>query len=203
MKTKPLSAKPCPPPHRTLRRRSHPWGLVSLLLLVFCPTCKQGASDTPAPASATSAPSSATVAPEVESAVAAQPGPGCAGKYQGEYTVSGIKPELTKKEGAPAQWETDDGKTLAGKGTLTLEVDSSRTISGTAQGALGQQTLRGACDENTLRVQLDSAADDASKIRNAYLVADVSGSDATGTLTAATGDSLVRRAGPVTLHRVP
>jgi hypothetical protein len=130
-------------------------------------------------------------------------GSSCAGTYQGEYTVSSVKPALSKKEGAPEQWANDDGKLLAGKGTLTLQVDSANVVSGSAEGALGPQTLRGACDENTLRVQLDSPADEPDKIQNAYLVADVSGANAAGTLNAATGDSLIRRAGPVTLRRTP
>jgi hypothetical protein len=186
-------------------------GRVSLALLCLCPTCKQAApSDTlaqpsasPAAASAASDPSVASGAPDAKPAAASRATSSCAGKYQGEYTVASIKTELTKKEGAPEQWKKDDGKTLAGKGTLALQVDSADVVSGSAEGALGQQTLRGACDENTLRVQLDSTVDDPSKIRNAYLVAGVSGSEASGTLTAATGDSLIRRAGSVTLHRVP
>lgn len=179
------------------------WGAASLAFLCFCPTCKQAAStDTSASAAVTAAPSASVATADAKPA-AALPGATCTGKYQGEYTVSVVKSDLTKKDGAPEQWEKDDGKNLAGKGTLTLQVDAANAVSGTAEGALGQQSLRGACDENTLRVQLDSPGDEPNKIRNAYLLASISGSDAVGTLAAATGDSLIRRAGPVTLHRTP
>ena len=177
---------------------------LGLLLFCFCPACKQAAStDTATPqvtaSPSVTAPASASALP---SASAPQSGSACAGKYQGEYAVSNVKSALSHKEGAPEQWETDDGKTLAGKGTLTLQVDSNNVVSGNAEGALGQQTLRGYCDETTLRVQLDSAGNDLSKIQNAYLVADLSGSQAAGTVVAATGDSLLRRAGSVTVRRV-
>lgn len=177
---------------------------LGLLAFCFCPACKQAASTDTATTQVTASPSIAAQpsgsAPQ--SASAPQSGSACAGKYQGEYAVSNVKSPLSRKEGAPEQWEKDDGKTLAGKGTLTLQVDSNNVVSGNAEGALGPQTLRGYCDEATLRVQLDSAGDDLSKIQNAYLVADITGSQAVGTLVAATGDSLLRRAGAVTVRRV-
>jgi len=176
---------------------------LGLLAFCFCPACKQAPSTDTATPQVTARPSvTAQASSAPQSAAAPQSGSACAGKYQGEYAVSNVKSALSRKEGAPEQWETDDGKTLAGKGTLTLQVDSNNVVSGNAEGALGQQTLRGYCDQTTLRVQLDSAGDELSKIQNAYLVADLSGSQAAGTLVAATGDSLLRRAGSVTVRRV-
>jgi|GEM_PF-3260434 len=191
-------------PHRPPARQ-HWLGVTALALVCFCPTCKQSAtSDAPAPGASAAPPASAVVpAPAAQSDAPPQPGSACAGKYQGEYRVTAIQSDLSKKQGAPEQWEKDDGKALAGKGALTLLVGPDNVVSGTADGALGQQTLRGACDENTLRVQLDAASAESTTIKNAYLIAELSGSEASGTLTAATGDSLIRRAGPVTLRRAP
>ena len=177
---------------------------LGLFAFCFCPTCKQAAStDTATPLATASPPVTAQASASAPQAASApQSGSACAGKYQGEYAVSNVKSALSHKEGAPEQWEADDGKTLAGKGTLTLQVDANNVVSGKAEGALGQQTLRGYCDETTLRAQLDSAGDEPSKIQNAYLVADLSSGQAAGTLVAATGDSLLRRAGSVTVRRV-
>jgi hypothetical protein len=74
-------------------------------------------------------------------------------------------------------------------------------VTGSAKGALGQQTLRGSCVENTLRVQLVAMGAESNSIQNAFILADLSGDQATGTLTAATGDGLVRRSGAVTLRK--
>lgn len=191
---------------RTTQSRSYVAAQVlGLLAFCFCPACKQASStDTPAPQAAAN-PSVSTQASAAALPVASAPqtGSACAGKYQGEYAVSNVKSALSRKEGAPEQWETDDGKTLAGKGTLTMQVDSTNVVSGNAEGALGQQTLRGYCDESTLRVQLDPAGDEPGTIRNAYFLADLLGNQAVGTLVAATGDSLLRRAGSITLRRAP
>jgi hypothetical protein len=178
---------------------------VGLLLLVLCPTCKQApSSDTNAEGAAAPTPSAQSAqnpSAQVKSAVAPQPGSECAGKYQGEYTVAAVKSELSSKDGAPSQWEKDDGKALAGKGTIQLQVDANNSVSGMASGALGEQTLRGSCDDKTLRVRLDSTNEELAKVQNAYLLAEISGADIKGTLAAATGDSLIRRAGAVTLQR--
>jgi hypothetical protein len=189
----------------TLSRTPVAGTTVGLLILCFCPACKQAASTDTATTQVTASSSvsaQASAAASSSPVPTAQTGSTCAGKYQGEYAVSHVKPALSRKQGAPEQWEKDDGTTLAGKGTLTLQVDSNNVVSGSAEGALGQQTLRGFCDETALRVQLDSAGDELGKIQNAYFVADMSGNQAAGTLAAATGDSLLRRAGPVTVRRV-
>jgi hypothetical protein len=177
-------------------------GLLGTLLLFLCPTCKQAPSnDTNAIATAAPpapvAPSSAQPQP----AVAAQTGSACAGKYQGDYTVAAAKSDLSTKDGAPAQWDKDDGKLFAGKGTIQLQVDASNSVSGTANGALGEQTLRGWCDDKTLRVRFDSGTDELAKVQNGYLLAEISAAETKGTLAAATGDGLIRRAGTVNLQR--
>jgi len=89
-----------------------------------------------------------------------------------------------------------------GQGELALKVDAQNLVSGSAKGALGQQTLRGSCDENTLRIQLDATGSEPTMIQNAIIVAELTGDQATGTLVAATGDSLVRRSGAVNLRKL-
>ena len=183
-----------------------PRGLVTLLFLGFCAACHRDAqSDTrqSSTAAVPAQPSASVAVAAVPTAPLSTASAPCAGKYQGQYTVSTIKSGLTRKDGAPAKWETDDGRTLAGNGELNLDVDTENVISGKAQGALGELTLRGACDGSTMRVQLDPTADAIGQIQNAYLVANVTNAQASGTIAAATGDALIRRAGTVNLRKVP
>jgi hypothetical protein len=174
---------------------------------VFCVTCQKSAPSSTNHESSTNHDNAAAVtsvvAPPVVQSAAQQPAnvSACAGKYQGTYTVATTKAGLNHKDGAPAQWESDDGHILSGQGELALVVDNQNAVSGTAKGALGQQTLRGSCDDKTLRVQLDTAGTESNLIQNAFILADLSGDQATGTLTAATGDSLVRRSGAVNLRK--
>ena len=168
-------------------------------LSVFCVTC-QGRHQNSTNQDPPPVPSVQLQAPQPAPAVAEQKS-ACAGQYKGTYTVATTKPGISQKEGAPGQWEKDDGHALAGPGELSLEVDAHNLVSGSAKGALGQQTLRGSCDDNTLRIVLDATGNEPTLIQNAIIVAELSGDQATGTLSAATGDSLVRRSGAVNLRK--
>ncbi len=178
--------------------------LLVLFFAGFCPTCNRVKPDELKPPKApaeTAASSTVVVAAPMPSLPEPQPRSACAGKYQGQYAVTGVKSDLTRKDGAPERWGSDDGQTLAGSGELTLVVDPQNIITGSAKGALGQQTLRGSCDENTLRAQLDTLGDSDEQIQNAVLVAGLTGDQASGTLAAGTGNSLIRRTGTVTLRK--
>jgi hypothetical protein len=188
---------------RTVRFKK-PALLFGLLSICFCPTCHRappGENNQPSASQAAATASAPAAAAPVPSAPESQLRSSCAGKYQGQYTVAPVKSNLTRKEGAPEKWESDDGQALAGNGELTLEVDPQNIITGSAKGALGQQTLRGSCDANTLRARFDATGDSTDQIQNAFLVADLTGDQASGSLSAATGNSLIRRTGTVTLRR--
>jgi hypothetical protein len=195
MMTPPLTQQP-----RTFNSHNLGW---LLFLGVFCGACQK--SDPGATSQGIPAPSvaSAAAVPAPSNQEAAKTtASGCAGRYTGTYAVSPTKAAITQKEGAPAQWEKDDGKGLAGQGEITLEVAADNLISGTVKGPLGEQTLRGSCDETTLRAELDTASGDPTSIKNGVLLAELNGDIANGTLAAATGDSLVRRSGTVSLRKV-
>src|SRR5664280_2633756 len=126
-----------------------------LFLGVVCVTC-QRVNPSPTKTESSAVAVAATVAPPAASETVQKPAAGCAGPYQGTYTVSPIKPGISRKEGAPAPWESDDGHALSGPGQVALVVDAQNAITGSAQGALGKQILRGSCEDNTLRIHLDS-----------------------------------------------
>ncbi len=193
---------------RPLAQQSRKHALRNLCWLLFfgvffgaCQKSDPAATKDVAPA-ASVASAAAVPAPSIQEA-APKAASGCAGRYTGTYTVSATKAAISQKEGAPGQWEKDDGKALSGQGEIALEVAADNLISGTAKGPLGEQTLRGSCDETTLRVELDTASADATSIKNAVLLAELSGTTVSGTLSAATGDSLVRRSGTVSLSKSP
>lgn len=170
---------------------------------VFCVTCQRGHSGSKSndnSSAAASAIASIAVQPARQQP-AQKPTSGCAGHYQGTYNVAATRPGISHKDGAPAEWESDDGRALSGPGELVLNVDAQNLVSGSAKGALGQQTARGSCDDNTLRVQLDATGTEPGLIQNAFIVAELSSDQVSGTLTAATGDGLVRRTGAVNLRK--
>ena len=186
---------------RTARYKK-PVLLLGLLSICFCPTCHRAQpSESNRPGTSPAAEIAPALVAPVPSVPESQPRSTCAGKYQGQYTVAAVKSDLTRKEGAPEKWDTDDGHALSGDGELTLEVDPQNVITGSAKGALGQQTLRGSCDANTLRARLDAIGESTEQIQNAFLVADVAGEQASGAMAAATGNGLVRRTGTLTLRK--
>ena len=170
---------------------------------VFCVTCQRShPSPSDSESSAVAVSGIASVAVQTAPQPPTQkPASGCAGRYQGTYSVAATKSGISHRDGAPPEWESDDGHALSGPGELALKVDNQNLVSGSAKGALGQQTARGSCDDSTLRVQLDAMSAEPGLIQNAFILADVSGDQATGTLTAASGDSLVRRSGTVNLRK--
>jgi len=175
------------------------WAVLLGGLGVACQKSDPNAAAQGIPA-AVSASAAAAPAPVIQEA-AKKPVSGCAGQYQGTYAVAPTKAAITQKEGAPAAWDKDDGKNLSGAGEIALKVDAENVISGTAKGALGPQSLRGLCDDNTLRIQMDSSESGPSAIQNAIVVAELTGDQATGNISAATGDSLTRRSGTVSLKK--
>lgn len=73
-----------------------------------------------------------------------------AGRWTGPYTAERAAVHVPK--GVPDKtWATDDGSRATGDGTLDLTIDEAHQVSGSAQGALGRLTIRGALDGTTLR----------------------------------------------------
>ncbi len=133
------------------------------------------------------------------------PNPPLAGpkRYAGKVEVARIEPRLTDKQGAPSAWAKDDGSRLTGPVAIEVTIAASGEANGTLTGALGTLTLTGALDGQTLRAVLVNTDRSRELIQNGVLLATEKDNQVSGTLTAATGDGLLRRGGTVTLTRSP
>ena len=146
------------------------------------------------PAELVAASASAAAAPA--SASAAAPMPWFFGHWQGSYNAELHRIELAA--GGVKEWKQDDGTQAAGPGTLSLEAKQDGSVSGSASGPLGEQTLLGHIEGDRVALTLTSSAENG--FRGVIVVAQV-GSDIQGALNASTGDSLSVRRASVTLSK--
>jgi len=163
-----------------------------------------GCDDKPAtPSAAPSARPSAAAAPSVSASAEAPAAPTAwfVGDFTGKYEASHYLIEMKKKHGGVAAWEKDEGEKGSGEGTLTLHIDDSGRVTGTAQGALGNMTATGQVDEGVLRVSLSPKDPGAEGAFAGIVVAKRKGDGFEGRLQVSTGDSLTVRDAPVQLHR--
>ncbi len=173
-----------------------PVGFVCASLLLGC--SKAPAAGAGAQPSA--APSAAPVVAAAPSAVPAKGNP-LAGKWKGNYDVASVKPSLATKDGAPRDWEADDGSALSGKGELELEVDADGKVVGTLGGPLGKHRVIGRVDGDSVRATLLAEDQSTKTIQNGALVLTRDGQALNGSLQAATGDGHLRRAGTISLKQ--
>lgn len=163
--------------------------LLALLLLSAC-------SKTPSRGAAPVASASAAIAAASASAAAVAAAPKAAwfvGTWKGDFAVARRDSTTTTKEGGPANWEKDDGKKLAGPGSLQLTVDAAGDLTGSLSGALGELLLRGRIDGEELRASLVAKSEDPTAIHNGYIALLHQGDALKGTLSAATGDAQTLR----------
>lgn len=161
-----------------------------VLLLVLAVACdKKTPAPAIAPAEGPAASASAKPAP-----------PWFVGTWSGSYTA---RPRAvdSPKEGYVKEWRETDAGAFSGPGTVTLQIDESGRIAGSAEGALGPLVASGQVTDETLSVTLQSKPADAQQISSAVLVAKRDGDSAKGTLSASTGDSLRVRQADITLTR--
>jgi hypothetical protein len=148
-------------------------------------------------------PSPSVSVPLVASSPPPAPTPASAGprEYSGSVEVTRSEPRLTEKQGAPSAWAKDDGQRFAGPVTLKVVIAATGEVTGTLTGALGELSLTGAFDEQTLRAVLVNADRSRETIQNGVVIATEKDGRLSGTLTAATGDGLFQRKGTLSLSR--
>jgi hypothetical protein len=165
-----------------------------LALLFVVSACEQNKTEK-APANnepTVAAPSSTPIAaPSVGTSNA--PSTAQTSRFSGAFSAQPAKSATTKKEGAPSGWEKDEGKTYSGECKLALSVEKDGKVQGHLTGALGELELRGWLAGDDLRATVVPSGDDVAKIQNGTLSLSRTGDGFKGTLTAATGDSLVMR----------
>lgn len=160
-----------------------------VLLLAAC----QGSPKNPVPEPSASLATAASAAP---SASAAPPAAWYQGTWQGTYKAELRRIELAV--GGVREWKKDDGSQASGDGTLSLEVEADGSVSGTAGGALGAQTVSGRIEGE--HVALSLLPSETNGFQGTLLAARTP-EGIQGTLSASTGDSLVVRQASVTLSK--
>ncbi len=167
-------------------------GVLWVLVLGIAGGCDKKAAPSPA-AGPSAAPAASASAKPVEQ-------PWFVGTWSGTFTAQ-AQEVVSPKDGYVKEWREIDAGDFTGPGTLTLHIDASGRITGSAEGALGSLAASGEVSDDTLSVTLSPKPADAQQISSALFTAKREGSGAKGTLSASTGDSLRVRRAELTLAR--
>lgn len=176
---------------------------ISLLALSLALACSKTAPQEQAVASSVASASGMVVGAASHDAPAVPPAANAwyVGNWKGDFNATKRAASTTTKEGGPAAWEKDDGKQLAGAGSLTVTIGAGGDLTGALSGALGDIPLHGRLDGEELRATIVANGDDPKAIHNGYLALVHDGEVLKGQLNAATGDALALRQAEVTLKK--
>jgi hypothetical protein len=164
--------------------------LLPLALVLACQNASKDQATAQAPAPGSAAASAAPRGPTTPAAAWYE------GSWQGGY-----KAELHRIEtsaGGVKEWKKDDGTQSSGEGKLSLEAKADGTVSGKASGALGEQSVSGRIEGESVALKLTPA--DANGFQGVILASQAP-EGIKGTLSVSTGDSLVVRKADVTLSK--
>jgi hypothetical protein len=166
--------------------------------------CDKGATKSAEPTPSASAVALvASASASAESVPGIPPSNALAGRYAGTAVVSVGKSTTTRKEGAPASWEQDDGSRFTGECQISLTIGADGAIEGTLKGALGEHALRGAVAGEDVRASLVPTTPQVTSIQNGFVALTRSDTGLKGQLTAASGDSLHLRIAELDLKKNP
>jgi hypothetical protein len=123
-----------------------------------------------------------------------------AGTWTGAYeAVKGsvtLQPKVEDKA-----WKEDDGKRVAGPGTVTLVVGPDGAVTGKTTGALGAQTLRGEADAEMVRATVTPDEPTSVTAMTGVLVGQRKGEVLVGRIRVAGPDATLVRESPIELRR--
>ena len=185
---------------------SSPWAwLLPAAGVLVAAALTAACDDEPEPAAPARGAASAAPSTSASTAASAKPpAPWYAGTWSGTFETQHYLIERTKREGAVAAWDKDEGEKAAGQGRLSLDVDADRRVTGTASGPLGALVASGEMDGDTLRVQLspkDPRAPETAESFAGTLIAKRKGQLLEGRIQASSGDSRVVRDAAVKLEK--
>jgi hypothetical protein len=141
---------------------------------------------------------SSSAAAPASAAASAAPAPSAwfLGRWQGSYQAELRRIETSA--GGVKEWKKDEGTHASGPGQLSLEAKPDGSVTGSASGALGEQTVTGHIEGD--RVALTLTSSEPNGFRGTIIGAQ-EGVGIRGTLSASSGDSLSVRQAAVTLQR--
>lgn len=174
----------------------------ALALVALAGGCTDDAPRLSAPEPPPTAPLTSSARAELPAASAA-PGPSevsLSGTWKGAYDAKKGTVEL------PAQVKdksrrTDDGKTSAGPGTVTLTVSPDGDVRGKARGALGDATLTGKSEDDMIRASVFPDDPRAPNAMTGILVGRLKDGVIQGELRVAGPDAAMVRESPIELKR--
>jgi len=143
-------------------------------------------------------PSAAIAPPAVSTSKPQNLGP-LVGTWRGSFESKKATVELDPgvKE---TSWSKDDGKAKAGKTEIDLSVTADGVAKGSLRGALGEATLAGAVDGETLTLTF-TPKDDSTDAISGVIVLRLRGPKLGGELKGASGDAALVRAASLELDR--
>jgi hypothetical protein len=118
------------------------------------------------------------------------------GSWQGTYQAELRRIEVAL--GGVKEWKQDEGKLAVGTGKLSLEAKTDGSVTGSASGPLGEQTVSGHIEGDRVALTLTSAEPNGF---HGVVVGTQDGAGIVATLSASSGDSLVARQGKVSLSK--
>lgn len=178
--------------------------LCACALIALSPACESGStkpqsdgqrgSASPAESAAAASASSAPT-----SSQSSEPDSPHAGTWQGSYKA--VKGTVTVPPGVRYKsWEDDKEEEYMGEGRVTLAVAADGVVSGSAKGALGEQTIAGQIDGDTLRTALQ--ATDPKGGMSGILTGALKGSKIEAELRVSDSQGNIVRRSEVTFSRV-
>ena len=131
---------------------------------------------------------------------AGQPSNPLSGAWRGAFESK--KAAVTLDPGVKEKtWSADDGKAHAGKAEIDLHVGVDGVVKGKLRGALGNATVAGMAEGETLTMTFVPADDDGSESISGVIVLQLKGAKLTGDLKASSGDATIVRAATLELTR--
>jgi hypothetical protein len=161
----------------------------------------------PPPSTAASAPPAASSA-AAELADAGPPGevgaptgaPAWQGTWEGRYDAKKGSVVLPPKVKDVVR-QKDDGKQATGPGTVTLTIDPSGELKGTAKGALGDATLVGKVEDGMVRASVFPEDPRAPSAMTGILVGELKENVIAGRIRVTGPDAMLVRESPVELKK--
>ncbi|KYF91302.1 hypothetical protein BE20_15215 [Sorangium cellulosum] len=163
------------------------------------PPARRAPAPSPPPSTAASAPPAAS-STAAELPDAGPPGEAGQGTWEGRYDAkkgSVVLPPKVKD----AVRQKDDGKQATGPGTVTLTIDPSGELKGTAKGALGDATLVGKVEDGMVRASVFPEDPRAPSAMTGILVGELKENVIAGRIRVTGPDAMLVRESPVELKK--
>jgi hypothetical protein len=144
--------------------------------------------------------SATTSAPSLTTSVTPEAPTGLTGTWEGQYVAKKMAVSLPPRVKDQAL-ERDDGKKMAGKGSLSIVIDPTGKVSGKSHGALGPGRVTGHAEDELVRASINPEDPTLANAMTGVFVALQKDGALVGEIHVAGPDATVVRQASVTLKR--